>query len=143
MTEEQQQARLDIKYTTTGNKHVIIELKRANRVLTTPDLFGQISKYYDAAEKVLARSVKGNEPIEIICVLGDWPRDWNDAPSSGLRYRESLRSLNARVVTYDQLIENALNAYQEYVDREQEAGRVYDLIQSIEKQDVEAINPPV
>lgn len=141
LTEEQQKARLDIKYTTTGNKHVIIELKRADRVLTTPDLFVQISKYYDAAEKVLANNGKGNDPIEIVCVLGAWPRDWSDSPTGGERYRNSLRELNARVVTYDQLIENALNAYQEYVDQEQEAGRVYRLIQEISEEDVEALSP--
>lgn len=141
LTEEQQKARLDIKYTTTGKKHVIIELKRASRSVTTPDLFGQISKYYDAAEKVLANNGKANEPIEFVCVLGNLPGDWSDSPTGGARYRNSLREQNARVVTYDQLIENALNAYQDYVDREQEAGRVYELILGIEEQDIEAINP--
>ena len=48
---------------------------------------------------------------------------------------------NARIVSYDQLIDNALQAYQDFVDREQEAGRVYRLIQGISEQDVEAISP--
>ena len=34
LTPEQQDARRDIYYSTTGNKHVIIELKRAARVLS-------------------------------------------------------------------------------------------------------------
>ena len=59
LTEEQKSARLDIYYSTTGNKHVIIELKRAERVLDTTDLFAQVSKYYGAAENVPSRLGKG------------------------------------------------------------------------------------
>ena len=38
LTREQQEARLDIYYSTTGNRHVVIELKRANKVLNSSDL---------------------------------------------------------------------------------------------------------
>ena len=141
LTMEQQQARLDIYYSTTGNRHVIIELKRADRVLDTSDLHGQISKYYSAAEKVLSETNRSNEPLEMVCVVGKRLRDWDDSLSGEKRSRESLRALNARIVSYDELIENALQAYQDYVDRGQEAGRVYRLIQEISEQDVEAISP--
>ena len=141
LTEEQQRARLDIYYSTTGNRHVIIELKRANRVLTTTDLHGQISKYYSAAERVLTDSGKRNEPLEIVCVVGKPLRDWSDSTTGEERSRDSLRALNARLQTYDELIENALQAYQDYVDSGHEAGRVYRLVQGISEQDVEAISP--
>ena len=42
---------------------------------------------------------------------------------------------------YDELINNALEAYQDYVDRAGEAGRVYHLIKSIMPEDVQAISP--
>ena len=141
LTDEQKNARLDIYYSTTGNRHVIIELKRADRLLNTTDLYGQISKYYGAAERVLADSDRGNEPLEIVCVIGRRLRDWDESPTGEERSRESLRALNARVVTYDGLIDNALQAYQDYVDRGEEAGRVYRLIQEISEQDAQAINP--
>ena len=67
--------------------------------------------------------------------------DWGESPTGEARSREALRALNARVVSYDKLIENALQAYQDYVDRGQEAGRVYRLIQEISEQDVQAISP--
>ena len=51
LTPDQRDARLDMYYATTGNKHVIIELKRANRLLDTTDLHGQITKYYGARRK--------------------------------------------------------------------------------------------
>lgn len=141
LTEEQKSSRLDIYYCTTGNKHVIIELKRANRVLTTNTLHAQISKYYSATEQVLDANGKGNEPIEVICVIGRRLSDWDESPTGESRSRETLEANNARVVTYDSLIENALKAYQDYVDRGEEAGRVYKLIQEISEPDVQAINP--
>ena len=141
LTEEQMNSRFDIYYCTTGNKHVIIELKRANRVLTTNDLHEQISKYYGATENVLAAADRKNEPIEVICVIGRRLRDWDESPSGEVRSRKTLRANNARIVTYDGLIDNALKAYQDYVDRGEEAGRVYRLIQEISEPDAQAINP--
>ena len=140
LTEEQLKSRLDIYYRTTGNKHVIIELKRADRRLTTSDLLEQVSKYYGATENALAAADKKNEPIEVICVLGRKLRDWDDSTSGEVRSRETLRVNNARVVTYDSLIDNALKSYQDYVDRGEEAGRVYRLIQGISEPDATAIN---
>lgn len=44
---------------------------------------------------------------------------------------------------YDELIENALQAYQDYVDGAEEAGRVYRLIQRISEPDAKALGPTV
>ena len=109
--------------------------------MTTSELIDQVSKYYSAAESVLADTNRSNEPLEIVCVVGRELRDWGESPSGKRRSRESLRAQHARVVTYDGLIDNALQAYQDYVDRGQEAGRVYRLIQEISEQDAQAINP--
>lgn len=141
LTPEQKAARLDIYYSTTGNKHVIIELKRANRVLTTTDLQDQVSKYYNAAESVLNATTRGNEPLEIVCVVGKRLKDWDESTTGENRSRESLQAYNARVVSYDELIDNALQAYQDYVDSSEKVGRVYRLIQEVSEQDVEAISP--
>ncbi len=139
LNEEQKEARLDIYYSTTGNKHVIIELKRAARILDTSDLHTQISKYYGSAKNVLQDLGKADEPLEFVCVVGRRLSDWDDRPSGESMSRGSLEALNARVVMYDQLIENALEAYQDYVDRKDEVGRVYDLVTAISSEDVQAI----
>ena len=89
----------------------------------------------------MADTGRKNEPLEIVCVVGRRLRDWDESPSGEERSRKSLRALNARVVSYDELVDNALQAYQDYVDRGQEAGRVYRLIQEISEQDVQAISP--
>ena len=141
LTEEQRSARIDIYYSTTGNKHVIIELKRSGRVLDINDLHAQISQYYGAAKKVLQLLGRGNEPLEFVCVIGRRLRGWDDTPDGEERSRRALEAWNARVVMYDELIQNALEAYQDYVDKAQEAGRVYSLITSIEDEDMEAMGP--
>lgn len=141
--EEQRKARLDIYYATTGNKHVIIELKRAKRVLGTTEVYDQISRYINEAKKILEKTGRRNEPLELVCVVGKKLREWVNYPDSEQDFRESLRALNARIVYYDELIENALQAYNDYVVSAEKAGRVYKLIQEISDQEAEAISPPV
>ena len=141
LTVVQKRARLDIYYSTTANKHVIIELKRADRVLGTSDLLGQVIKYKGTAEKILEGTSRSNWPLEIVCVLGRRLRDWDDSPRGEEESRNSLRAYNARIVTYEQLIENAQQAYKDYLEREHEAGRIYRFIQEISDQDAEAISP--
>ena len=42
---------------------------------------------------------------------------------------------------YEELIQHAQQAYQDYLEREQEAGRVYRLINSISIEDFRAMSP--
>ena len=141
LTEDQKNARLDIYYCTTGKRHVIIELKQASRILDTSDIQSQVSKYYSAAENVLTDMNRGNEPLEIVCVIGRRLRDWDESPTGEERSRDTLKAQHARIVTYNELINNALEAYQDYIGRGDEAGRVYELIQGISEEDAQAINP--
>ena len=140
LTEEERNSRLDIGYTTNGNKHVIIELKRSSRLLSTAELNVQIEKYYGAASKVLQQTGRSSEPIEFICVIGRPLRDWSN-PDGERMSRNTLDGLNARVVMYKELIENASKAYYDYTERNIEAGRIYELIKSIESQYVQALRP--
>ena len=138
LTEDEKLSRVDIGYTTTGNKHVIIELKRASRQLSTANLVVQIDKYYRAASKVLQQTGKGDEPLEFICVIGRPLMDWSN-PDGVNRSRNTLSANKAHVVMYQQLIENAAKAYNDYTVAHQQAGRVYELIKTIEESYVQAI----
>lgn len=140
LPKEQQRMRVDIHYTTTAGKHVIIELKKASRSLDSMELQGQIRRYFKSVQKVLQANGKENDPFEFVCVVGKRPQDW-DTSDMEQRSRDNLEDWNARVVMYDELIENALEAYQDYVDRADQAGRVYHLIKSISIEDVKAISP--
>ena len=140
LPEDERNSRFDIHYTTTANKHVIIELKRANRRLRTRDLYSQIDKYRDAATNVLEELERGDEPLEFVCLIGKQLIDWSNSGGKQ-KSRDSLKVLDARVVMYDKLIDNALEAYQDYIDRGKKVGRVYDLIMHIEEEDFRSMSP--
>lgn len=141
LTPEERNNRVDISYSTTANKHVIIELKRASRTLNSDDIYTQIRKYRTAAKKVLKKMRKENEPLEFICVVGKEPSDWKDTPGGEKDFRKTLDAIDARIVMYDELINNAREAYKDYLNREEEAGRVHRLIMSINTEDMKAMSP--
>lgn len=130
LTEEQQSARLDIKYTTTGNKHVIVELKRPGRTLNTHDIQGQIRKYHGAVSRVLKDSGFGSQPIEFVCILGKRPSDWVDDEEEQ-KSRDSLKAYDARIVMYDELINNAQRAYRDYAEKEENVTRLHKLLRRV------------
>lgn len=140
LSEEQRRERLDIHYATTAGKHVIIELKRASRALRSIEVQDQIQRYFQVAKDVLQKAGRGNEPFEFVFVVGKPLREW-DSSDIEQRSRRTLSEWNARIVMYDELIDNALQAYQDYVNRKKEAGRVYELIKSIGTEDVQLISP--
>ena len=53
LTDPELNGRYDIKYKMTAGKHVIIELKRANRTLDQYDLLRQVEKYGEALRKIV------------------------------------------------------------------------------------------
>ena len=109
-------------------------------MLRTGELVDQINGYRTAVSKVLESLGKADESIEIICVVGKPLQDWS-APNGRKVSRDTLAGSYARVVMYNELIQNALEAYQDYVDREQDAGRVFHLINSINDEDFRAMSP--
>ena len=141
LTSEEQMARLDIYYATTGRKHVIIELKRPGRVVDTFELLGQIRKYRRAALTVLKDMGQESDPLEIICVVGKRLRDWDEDPNEKSVSEKTLEQYGARVVLYDQLISNAQQAYGDYIKKKKEAGRIYELIASISEEDFADMSP--
>ena len=131
MTEEERLGRVDISYKKNSGKHVIIELKKAGRVLTQGDLITQGLKYLSTLQKILDDAQRSTEPMEVIFLLGKWPREWQD-----LRHRESgikaLAAQNMRVMLYGELLDNAYRAYKEFIDKRKEAGRLGRLLRSLD-----------
>lgn len=131
LTDEEKKARLDIGYKQTVGKHVVVELKRSERVVKTGELTQQIMKYHEALRKVLNNTGKTNEPFEIICVLGK-PIDNDNSPEHFNKVAESLKAWNARIVYYTELIENAYKAYSAYLNENKEAQPLIEMFQQLE-----------
>lgn len=114
LTEEEKRGRLDIGYRKSAGKHIVIELKRAERVVTTEEMVKQVRKYKSALTKVLTEAEGSNFSFEILFVVGK-PID-ND---NSIEHREdvanTLKVYNGRIVFYKELIENAYKAYQDYI----------------------------
>ena len=130
LSDEERRGRFDIKYKMTSGKHVIIELKRANRGLSEYDLVAQVGKYRNALLKLVKATGK-NEPVEVVCIVGEPLTEWS-TPVQQEESKKSLAVRDIRVVLYEELIEDAYRSYQAFLDKNQEAGRVYRLIRHIE-----------
>lgn len=127
LSKEEKRGRIDIRYRSSTNKHIIIELKRyvAGYKITTGVLLDQVHKYEKALRKCLNAIGTTNPAIESICVVGkDALEDINETNSS-------LRSTNARVITYDQLITHAQSSYQDYLDKSTEVGKIRSLLEKL------------
>ena len=132
LTADEKKGRLDIKYRSTSGKHIIIELKRADRKLSGYELLQQTSKYRNALRKILTQMDRPHEGIEVVCVVGQPLSDWDEAggrkESAGM-----LSEKDTRVVTYQELLDNSYKAYQAYLDKKKEAGRILKVIQTIDE----------
>ena len=133
LTEEEDKGRVDIKYKTPSGKHVIIELKRASVKTSANRLQEQVDKYRNALKKLIRATSDVKDPIiESVCIVGKPLVGWED-PSNEEDDRRMMNVKNTRVVTYQQLIFDAYNAYKEYMDTNKEKGELLDLIRKIEE----------
>lgn len=132
LTEEERKGRVDIRYRTTAGKHVIVELKRAGVLIDTDALYKQIGLYRSALKKILREIGQEDAPIEIVCVVGRELSDW--ANTGGKQESENtFKVRDARVVLYQELIDNAYKAYKDFLDKSDEVGRVLRLFADIEE----------
>jgi len=124
LSNEEKRGRIDIRYTTAANKHVIIELKRYDVRINLFDLAKQLNKYRTALDKCLREKFpEQRQPIEMIAILGQQPQDLDDQASE-----QMLRSLNARVILYDTLIQESLDAYRDYISAHERISRLNVLL---------------
>ncbi len=123
--------RVDIKYRTAPGTHVIIELKKADRRVTSVQLVEQVDKYRNALKRILAEIGEQEPRIEVVCIVGRPLIDWDD-PGGREESDRMLEAKRIRVVLYQTLIQNAYKAYSEFIDKDREIGKVQELIRRIE-----------
>ena len=130
LTQEEKDARLDIRYKKASNKHLIIELKRGNRVVKTDELSAQVRKYYTATTKIMATQ-KMTEPFEIIVLLGQHldGKDFNETVYEATK--RSLNEYNCRIMYYDELLRNAEILYSDFLEKNKGLSTLSDLINEL------------
>ncbi|KAF5065879.1 Histidine kinase-, DNA gyrase B-, and HSP90-like ATPase [anaerobic digester metagenome] len=133
LTEEERRARVDIKYKTSANKHIIIELKRASVVTKTSALYDQMSKYRFGMQKLLRQHGEISPEIECICVVGKDLSDWGNEGGREASMKV-FESQGMRLLQYDTLIEYAYKAYSEYLSVTKKVSNIQRILDEIDKQ---------
>lgn len=128
LTQEERDARLDIKYRTAAGKHIVIELKKYDRVVKATELAEQIDKYQGALRKVLSKEFPDEKEhrIEFICILGSPPTAHKKQAAD-----EMLKAQDARFITYDQLLNQTRDSYRDYLDASAKVTRIEKLVAAI------------
>lgn len=116
LTDDERRGRLDIGYRKSAGEHVIIELKRPERVVGRSELLDQSEKYLSGMLRILEAQGTPHEPVEIVFVLGTEPREWANPGGKG-RVAGQLKENHARIVFYDELLSNAQKSYSDYLER--------------------------
>ncbi len=123
--------RLDVRYRSVPGTHVIIELKRAKRPISTGEISDQINAYIDALRAELNKTPKeALLPIEAVCLLDRLPRGWNNLERRQ-KDENSLAVNGIRVMTYTALIESARARYRAFIRASEEASDLHRLIDKI------------
>lgn len=117
-------ARLDITYRASSGRHVIVELKRPKlENLQFDDLYAQARKYKIAIEGYYGTNYPSDPipPIDIYLLISSVPKVFTESD------RESLARQSAQIITYTQLINDAYNSYQEYLDVHKVTGKISEI----------------
>ena len=132
LTEEERLARIDIKYRKSAGTHVVVELKRPERLVSIHDLTQQIDKYRSGMLKILNDLDRANEPVVFVVLLGRRPKQWEnlDGPKT---VTEALKNYGARFVLYDELIDNAFSCYSDYKNRSENVQDLEKIINAIDQ----------
>lgn len=131
LTDPEKKGRIDIGYRTAVGRHVIVELKRASVATPIDKLMAQIRKYRQGAKKIIEKGDNAAWPIEIICLVGAPPPEWHEADGKR-QVIDALDTLGARLVFYNQLLENSEKAYSEYLERHKKLDKLWGIFSAID-----------
>jgi Histidine kinase-, DNA gyrase B-, and HSP90-like ATPase len=118
-------ARLDITYRASSGRHIVVELKKpALTSLSFVALYEQVRKYKAAVEEYYKDKFPGKPqpPIDIYVLIAKTPAGFSEAD------RRSLAEQNGQIITYQQLITDAINAYQTYLDAMKHTGTLETIL---------------
>ncbi|WP_127481489.1 BbrUII/HgiDII family restriction enzyme [Achromobacter xylosoxidans] len=126
LTGDEEKARLDIRYKRGPDSHLIIELKRSERKDLTYDLlYRQGRKYALGLRKGLQTEDIPDPYIEVIFLLGSAPRKELDSDV------DMFEKINARYITYKQMVINAQKVYGEYIKERDKNSTLRDVIEAL------------
>lgn len=91
-------------------------------------LIDQIQKYDGAVTKIARKMEPDRDPIvETICVLGER----REPVARDKQNRGMLKEMDARYVLYDELIKQTRDSYRDYIQANEDIGRIRELISKL------------
>lgn len=140
LSDEEKKGRIDIRYRTAVGTHVIVELKRYQSTVKAHSLVGQLQKYRDTLKKCLSQRFPDDiRPIQLVAILGKPPTPDN-TDDNRERNKRMLEAIDARWVTYDQLILEAKRSYAKYLSQEQDVRRLMATLERLDA-DLDGTDP--
>ena len=130
LSEKEKLGRVDIKYKTVAGKHIIVELKRAERKMKLLELQEQGQLYVDKLKKILYSQGVNNPNIEVVFVIGK-PIDEEKDNVERLKASMEAISPGSRIVHYDTLIHGAEQAYFDYLQKTKEMDKLESIVDSL------------
>ena len=130
LTEKEKLGRVDIAYRTNAGKHIIVELKKAKRKMKLLELQAQGQTYVDKLKKILLAQGENSPNIEVVFVIG---KPVNEEENNTDRIKASMMAVSpgSRIIHYDSLIQGALNAYSEFLEKNKELDRIEKIVNQI------------
>ena len=129
LSPEERKGRIDIGYRTVSGRHVIVELKRGSVATPIDDLTKQIGKYRSGVRKIIEKGANARWPLDIICLVGEPPPEWQDDQK---RVEDQLAAVDARLLFYNHLLENTMQAYGDYLEQHKKIDRLWKIFKSID-----------
>jgi hypothetical protein len=130
LTEKEKLGRVDIAYRTNAGKHIIVELKKADRKMKLLELQAQGQTYVDKLRKILLQQGESDPNIEVVFVVGK-PLDEEASNPDRLKASMDAISPGSRIKHYDALIRGAQEAYSAYIEKTKELDKLEAIVNGI------------
>lgn len=130
LSREERDQRLDIKLRAAPGRHVIIELKKYSASPKFGDLIEQVQRYRNVVQRIVDQEYPDEEAnIDSIVILGKLPTWWR----GDAKNRAAFDSQAAKVITYSQLLLDAKKRYRDFLEVQDDLGRLHSLLRDLEK----------
>lgn len=126
-------ARVDIAYKAVTGKHIIIEMKRPLVKTTIFELVSQGAKYRTATREWYSanQNISNLTGIEIYFLVGKESKKKIYGSAEQSVIEGQLSSINAKILTYDELITKSNQAYAQYLANRSDIKKIKQVIDSI------------
>ena len=130
LSKKEKLGRVDIAYRTMAGKHIIVELKRADRQMKLLELQEQGQTYVDKIRKILLKQGEKTPNIEVIFVIG---QPIAEEASNPERLKSSMAAVSpgSRIIHYDTLIKSAQESYADYLKRSKELDKLEQILEKL------------